>query len=117
MTSPQAIVRRAQEEPTVDRLDASAVVVGQLEVFGVKPLVEGGHDGRGVVGVLKTQSMTQLMDGYQENIITLRKRETEKHLIYLHRHREAWKLQSTKTDVDESGVKIAYRAKSRRILD
>lgn len=63
------------EQPTVDRLDASAVVIRELEVFRFKPLVEGGHDGRGVVGVLQTQSMTQLMDGHQENIVTFRKRE------------------------------------------
>lgn len=63
------------EQPTVDCLDASAVVIWELEIFRVKPLVEGGHDGRGVVGVLQTQSMTQLMDGHQENIITFRKRE------------------------------------------
>lgn len=58
------------EQPTVDCLDASAVVVWELEVFRVKPLVKGGHDGRGVIRVLQTQSMTQLMDSHQENIIT-----------------------------------------------
>lgn len=58
------------QQLTVDSLDASAVVVWQLEVFGVKPLVEGGHDGRGVVGVLQAQSVTQLMDGHQKNIVT-----------------------------------------------
>lgn len=64
--------------PTIDCLDSSTVVVRELKVFSVKPLVEGGHDGRGVVGVLQAQSMTQLMDGYQENIITFR--ETERKL-------------------------------------
>lgn len=63
------------DQPTVDGLDASAVVVGELEVFSVKPLIEGGHDGRGAVGVLQTQSMTQLMDGYQENIISFNDRK------------------------------------------
>lgn len=58
------------QQLTVDSLDASAVVVWELEVFSVKPLVEGGHDGRGVVGVLQAQSVTQLMDGHQKNIIT-----------------------------------------------
>ena len=66
------------EQPTVDCLDASAVVVRELEVFGVKPLVEGRHDGRGVVGVLQTQSVTQLMDRHQEDIITFREREKDK---------------------------------------
>lgn len=55
---------------TVDRLDASAVIVWELEGFRVKPLVEGSHDGRGVVGVLQAQSVTELMDGHQKDIIT-----------------------------------------------
>ena len=61
-----------RERLTINRLDASAVVVGELKVFGFKPLVEGRHDGRRVVGVLQTQSVTQLMDGNQENIVTFR---------------------------------------------
>lgn len=60
------------EQPTINGLDASTVVIRELKVFGFEPLVEGGHDGRGVVGVLKTQSMTQLVDGYQENVVTFR---------------------------------------------
>ena len=64
-----------RDQPTVDGLDASAVVIGELEVFSIKPLVEGGHDGRGVVGVLQTQSVAQLMDGHQENIITFNERK------------------------------------------
>lgn len=42
------------EQPTVDCLDAPAVVVWELEVFSLEPLVEGSHDGGGVVGVLQT---------------------------------------------------------------
>lgn len=37
---------------TVDLLDAPQVVVRQLEVVRLHPLVEGSHDGQGVVGVL-----------------------------------------------------------------
>lgn len=55
---------------TVDCLDASAVIVWELEGVRVKPLVEGSHDGRGVVRVLQAQSVTQLMDGHQKDIIT-----------------------------------------------
>lgn len=62
---------------TIDCLDASAVVVGELEVFGVKPLVEGRHDGRGAVGVLQAQRMAQLVDGNQENIVPFIERERE----------------------------------------
>lgn len=57
-------------QPTVDCLDASAVIVWELEVFRLKPLVEGSHDGRGVVRVLQAQSMTELMDGHQKDIVT-----------------------------------------------
>lgn len=65
--------RTIGDQPTIDCLDAPTVVVWELEVFGIKPLVEGGHDGRGVIGVLQTQSVTQLMDSHQENIIAFRK--------------------------------------------
>lgn len=54
----------AEETPTVDRLDASPIVIWKMEVLGLEPLVEGGHDGRGVVGVLQTQSVAQLVDGH-----------------------------------------------------
>lgn len=42
---------------TVDLLNALQVVHRQLEVVRVHVLVEGSHDGTGVVGVLQTQSM------------------------------------------------------------
>lgn len=71
------------EVPTIDCLDASAVVVWELEVFCFKPLVEGGHDGGGVVGVLQTQSMTQLVHSHQEDIITFRQRD-EYNLVCFH---------------------------------
>ncbi|TNN71973.1 hypothetical protein EYF80_017761 [Liparis tanakae] len=63
------IFTREKQQLTVDRLDASAVVVRDLEVFRLKPLVEGRHDGRGVVGVLQTQSVTQLVDRHQEHVV------------------------------------------------
>lgn len=60
--------------PTINGLDASAVIVWKLEVFCIKPLVERSHDGRRVVRMFQTQSMTQLMDRYQENIISFREK-------------------------------------------
>ena len=66
-----------KKKPTINSLDASTVVIRELEVFGFKPLVEGGHDGRGVVRVLQAQSMTQFMDRYQENIVTFRETQTK----------------------------------------
>lgn len=71
------------EQPTVDCLDASAVVVWQLEVFSIEPLVEGGHDGRRVIGMLQSQSVTQLVDGHQKNIITFRKIEKQNLVSFL----------------------------------
>ena len=88
--------KRPTDQPTVDGLDASAVVVGQLEVFSVKPLIEGGHDGRGVVGVLQTQSVTQLMDGYQENIITFDERK-RKFSFYQFRRRQRKQIESVES--------------------
>lgn len=55
---------------TVNGLDASTVIIWKLEVFGVEPLIEGGHDGRRVIRVLQAQSVTQLMHRDQENIIS-----------------------------------------------
>lgn len=75
ITKPSQLLKESVDPPTVDRLDSSAVVIRELKVFGFKPLVERGHDGGGIVGVLQTQSMTQLMHGYQENIITSREKK------------------------------------------
>lgn len=41
----------------------------QFEALRVHVLVKWGHYGSGVVGVLQTQSVAQLMDGHQEKII------------------------------------------------
>lgn len=57
---------------TINLLDAQKVVHGQFEVVRVHVLVEGSHDGRGVVGVLQAQRMAELVDRYQEQIVTLR---------------------------------------------
>jgi len=63
--------------PTINSLDSHAVIIRKLEVFCFKPLVKGGHDGRRVVGVLQTQCVTQLMDCYQENVITFEEKKTK----------------------------------------
>lgn len=59
---------------TINCLDSSAVIIGELEVLRVEPLIEGGHDGGGVVGVLQTQSVSKLVDGDQENIIAFKEK-------------------------------------------
>ena len=70
---------------TVNLLDAQQVVHGQLEVVRVHVLVKGGHDGRGVVGVLQTERMAEFVDRYQEQIVTWKQRgeedETEDSLV------------------------------------
>ena len=55
---------------TIDLLYSPEVIFRQLEVLCLHPLVEWSHDGRGVVGVLQTQGMTQLMYRHQEHVIT-----------------------------------------------
>ncbi|KAF3855622.1 hypothetical protein F7725_016345 [Dissostichus mawsoni] len=50
------------------------VVQRQFEVVRVHVLVERSHDGTGVVGVLQTQRMTQLVHRHQEQVITCRQR-------------------------------------------
>lgn len=55
---------------TIDLLYALSVVVRKLEVIRLHPLVEGSHDGQGVTGVLQAQSVAQLMDRHQEQVIT-----------------------------------------------
>ncbi|KAA8596023.1 hypothetical protein FQN60_011314, partial [Etheostoma spectabile] len=44
------------------------VVVRQLEVLRLHPLVKGSHDGQGVVGVLQTKGVAQLVDCHQEEL-------------------------------------------------
>lgn len=55
---------------TVNLLDAQQVVHGQFKVVGVHVLVERSHNGCGIVGVLKAQSMAELVDRHQEQIVT-----------------------------------------------
>lgn len=55
---------------TINLLDASAIIFRKLEVFRVHPLIEGSHDGRGVIGVLQTQRMPKFMHRYKEDVIT-----------------------------------------------
>lgn len=73
---------RLEGSPTIDGLDASPVIVWEVEVLCLKPLVEGGHDGRGVVGVLQTQSVAQLVDGHQEDVITCEKTPNKQPLFF-----------------------------------
>lgn len=42
----------------------------QREVVGVGPRVEGSHHGAGVIRVLQTQSVAQLVDRDQEEVDT-----------------------------------------------
>ena len=60
---------------TVDLLNALQVVQRQPEVVRVHVLVEGGHDGAGVVGVLQAQGVTQLVDRHQEQVVPYRRKE------------------------------------------
>lgn len=55
---------------TVDLLDALKVVLRQLEVVCLHVLVEGRHDGAGVIGVLQPQRMAQLVHSHQKEIIS-----------------------------------------------
>lgn len=54
---------------TVDLLDALEIVLRQLEVVCLHVLVEGCHDGAGVIGVLQSQRVAQLMHSHQEEVI------------------------------------------------
>jgi hypothetical protein len=54
---------------TIDLLNALEIILGQLEVVRLHVLVEGGHDGTRVVGVLKSQCMAQLVYSHQEEVI------------------------------------------------
>lgn len=57
---------------TIDLLDAPPVVLRQLEVFRLHPLVKGSHDGQRVVGVFQTESVAQLVNGHQEEVVAWR---------------------------------------------
>lgn len=55
---------------TIYVLYSSDVILMQCEVVCVNPLVKRSHYGAGVIWVLQTQSMTELMDGNQEEVYT-----------------------------------------------
>ena len=63
-------VRVRARNPTIDVLYGGAVVRGQGEVVRGGPVVERSHDGVGVVRVLQTQGVAQLMDRHQEQVVT-----------------------------------------------
>lgn len=80
------VIEKTDERPdcrvlTVDLLDALQVVQRQLEVMCVHVLVERSHDGAGVVGVLQTQRVAQLVDRHQEQIVSCADRTDEKRWI------------------------------------
>lgn len=54
---------------TVNLLDALEIILRQLEVVCLHVLVEGCHDGAGVVGVLQSQCVAQLVHSHQEEVI------------------------------------------------
>lgn len=55
---------------TVYMLYPFDVIFMQCEIVSVNPLVEGSHYGTGVIGVLQTQGVTELVDGNQEEVDT-----------------------------------------------
>ncbi len=55
---------------TINLLDAQQVVHWQFKVVSVHVLVERSHDGRGVVGVFEAKRVAELVDRYQEQIVT-----------------------------------------------
>lgn len=60
---------------TINLLDSQQVIHGQFEVVGVHVLVEGSHDGRGVIGVLKAQRVAKFMHRHQEQIVTFKQKK------------------------------------------
>lgn len=54
---------------TIDLLDALEIILRQFEVVCLHVLVEGRHDGAGVIGVLQSQRVAQLMHSHQEEVI------------------------------------------------
>lgn len=64
-------------EPTIYFLDALQIIIRKLEVVRFHVLVKWRHDSSGVIGVLQPKSMTQLMNCYQEQIISCQMRRRE----------------------------------------
>lgn len=61
--------RRKEGLLTIDFLNSLEVILRQFEVVCFHVLVERSHDSTGIIGVLQTQRMPQLMDSNQEEII------------------------------------------------
>jgi len=61
---------------TIYVLYSSDVVVMQCEVLYVNPLVKRSHRSTGVIRVLQTQSMSELMNRNQEEVNTYETSET-----------------------------------------
>lgn len=55
---------------TVHVLYPFDVIFMQREIVSVNPLVEGSHYGAGVVRVLQTEGVAELVDGNQEEVDT-----------------------------------------------
>lgn len=62
----------AKTRLTIYALHPLDVVLVQREVVRVHPPVQRRHDGAGVIRMLQTQSVTQLVDRHQEEIHTCR---------------------------------------------
>ena len=77
-SQPTPVVEAVAPSPwphTVDLLDALEIILRQLEVVCLHVLVEGRHDGTGVVGVLQPQCMAQLVHRHQEEVVPCREGE------------------------------------------
>lgn len=68
-------------QPTIYFLDALQIVIRKLEVVRFHVLVKWRHDSGGVIGMLQPESMTQLVNSYQEQIISCQTRRTEVKII------------------------------------
>lgn len=60
----------SEVQTTIDLLNPSPVVFRQLKVLSFHPLVKWSHDSHRIVGVFQTQSMTQLVNSDQKQVIT-----------------------------------------------
>lgn len=55
----------------------------QFEALCVHVLIEGGHNGRRVIGVFQSQSMAQLMHCHQEEIIACKNTDRQLQYTYI----------------------------------
>lgn len=68
-------------EPTIYFLDALQIIIRKLEVVRFHVLVKWCHDSSRVIGMLKPKSMTQLVNCYQEQIISCQMRRIKVKII------------------------------------